>query len=82
MTKSYVHNIGVNQLNLSIMKKIRRNSMLGKIIVYTIIPIIYIWLSFCWSIMKLGRGIYWFGNLQASQNVKMGSPLSVTIKSI
>lgn len=45
------------------MRKIRRNSLLAKIIIYTITPIIYIWGIICWSIMKLGRGIYWFGNM-------------------
>lgn len=50
-------------LKSRVMAKIRRNSFLGKIIVYTLIPIIYIWGTICWSIMKLGRGIYWFGNM-------------------
>lgn len=45
------------------MTNIRRNMFLSKIIIYTLIPIIYIWLVICWSIMKLGRGIYWFGNM-------------------
>ena len=45
------------------MAKIQRNRFLGKIIVYTLIPILYVWLVICWIIMKLGRGIYWFGNM-------------------
>ena len=45
------------------MKKIRRNSLLGKTIVFALIPMIYFWGIICWCIMKLGRGIYWFGNM-------------------
>jgi hypothetical protein len=25
-------------------------------------PFIFCWFGACWCIMKLGRGIYWFGN--------------------
>lgn len=27
------------------------------------IPFIYIWLFACVCIMKIGRGVYWFGNM-------------------
>ena len=27
------------------------------------VPFIYIWLCVCLCIMKIGRGIYWFGNM-------------------
>lgn len=34
-----------------------------RIIYYTAFPFVYIWFFLCWLIMKLGRGIYWFGNM-------------------
>ena len=39
-----------------------KNKIIRKIIYYAIFPIICLWLGLCWCIMKLGRGIYWFGN--------------------
>ena len=33
------------------------------IVYYTLSPFVYIWLFFCWCIMKVGRGIYWTGNM-------------------
>lgn len=39
-----------------------KNKIIRKIIYYVIFPIICLWLGLCWCIMKLGRGIYWFGN--------------------
>lgn len=50
------------------MKKIRRNSILGKIIVFVLTPILYFWGIICLGIMKLGRGIYWFGNMLTGFN--------------
>ena len=39
-----------------------KNKIIRKIIYYVIFPIIFLWLGLCWCIMKLGKGIYWFGN--------------------
>ena len=34
-----------------------------RIIVRILYPFLYAWLFICWCIMKIGRGIYWFGNM-------------------
>ena len=39
-----------------------KNKIIRKIIYYALSSIVYVWIGFCWCIMKLGRGIYWFGN--------------------
>ncbi len=33
------------------------------IVYYMLLPFVYIWFFLCWLIMKLGRGVYWFGNM-------------------
>lgn len=34
-----------------------------RIIKKVLFPIIFCYIGICWCIMKLGRGIYWFGNM-------------------
>lgn len=36
---------------------------LKKTLTLILIPFILLWLITCWCIMKVGRGIYWFGNM-------------------
>lgn len=33
-----------------------------RIIKKVLFPFVFCWFGACWCIMKLGRGIYWFGN--------------------
>lgn len=37
-------------------------SLWKRIIKKVLFPFIFCWFGVCWCIMKLGRGIYWFGN--------------------
>ena len=37
-------------------------SIWKRIIKQVLFPFIFCWFGACWCIMKLGRGIYWFGN--------------------
>ena len=43
------------------MKKIKK--VIRYSVYYTLFPFVYAWFGLCWLIMKMGRGIYWFGNM-------------------
>ena len=40
----------------------KANSIKKIIVKKVLFPFVFCWIGLCWSIMKLGRGIYWFGN--------------------
>ena len=37
-------------------------SLWKRIVEKVLFSLVFSWLGLCWCIMKLGRGIYWFGN--------------------